>query len=206
LCTFDFNPHPSTFYNTIKISVDAGKSQATDLGNALLNETDTLPSLNLNKTFPHLPDLRSALYQRLHYQQATSFSSLQHSLSSLKQCLDKLLSAIQTLDALAIVEEEEPILGWNAPVYAALPLEGILKLFRQVVDMYIDELRIKEAVVKDYEVEQKDNEQQEDKDKSNDNRRHRIQVLITAWLLSAEIDDKLVQSNLLQITEDMRGY
>lgn len=81
-----------------------------------------------------------------------------------------------------------------------------MKLLRQVVDMYVGEIRIKEAVVKDYEVEWKDNEHQEQNNKSNDNRRHRIQVLITAWLLSAEIDDKLVQSNLLQITEDMRGY
>lgn len=119
-----------------------------------------------------------------------------------------LLSAIEVLDALAVLEEEEPVLGWNAPVYAALPLEGIVKLFRQVVDMYVDELRIKEAVVKDYEVEWKNiNKQQQHNNKSsNANRRQRIQVLITAWLLSAEIDDKVVQSNLIEIKEDMRGY
>lgn len=77
--------------------------------------------------------------------------------------------------------------------------------------MHVDEFRIKEAVVKDYQVEVLNREEKIDgtttttSDKTSP-RRQRIQVLIAAWLLSPEIDDKQVKCNLLEIMEDMKGF
>lgn len=36
--------------------------------------------------------------------------------------------------------------------------------------------------------------------------RRRMQVLLTAWMLSAEVDERLVEGHLAAIAADMKGF
>lgn len=151
----------------------------------------TIPTLELY-ALDSIPCLRSALQGQLYQEQNQLIAQLQGSFRQLEDTVHILLVALDDLNELLDRSNQRPE---NGPVFHSLSLSDIVSCFHDITAMYTEELNIKKLIVDDFI-----NCSQKKKNKEH------MHVLITAWMLCAEIDENRVRSHMGTISEDMSGF
>lgn len=177
-----------------------------------------------------IPGLKQACLTKLVSQIGRHLDALQNCLQTLESALVPLNGAVGQVAAIVQIEETQPMLR-RGPVFTSLPLHTIAAMLQRVESMHASELEIKKVVVDDFRVACAE-AQQRAAGGSNDSLSQSraqissgsgstgtangivggswsldrvesfLQVHITAWMLSPEIDEAGVEADLALITQD----
>ncbi len=151
-----------------------------------------------------VPNLKTATLTKLSSEIDRHYNLLAMSLASLEEAAAALTAAVAPLSELALQEENDSLLH-GSPVFTSLSLYIITGMFEKIETRYLAELERKQAVVEDFEISaieaQKLASNKESK-ASIECSEGFLQVHITAWMLSPEVEDAAVQSDITLIKQD----
>ncbi|KAL4452097.1 hypothetical protein ABPG75_007759 [Micractinium tetrahymenae] len=198
-------------------AVGDGRRAATELTNAALTQLH-LPALPLG-LLGDAPGLRPAAAAKLRAQQDASLAALAACLQRLHGAVAGLAEATASLQHLLDAEAVAPLLGEGA-VFGALPLRLLGAMLAEVHTQHRSELAVKAGVVEGCQQIVGDLRAADRPDSggttsggtgrqaaaAEERLRWRMQVLLTAWMLSAEVDERLVEAHLAVIAADMKGF
>ncbi|PRW57222.1 putative uncharacterized protein LOC105043418 isoform X1 [Chlorella sorokiniana] len=215
-----------------KAAVSDGKAAATTLTNAALTQLH-LPALPL-VLLGDVPGLRPAAEAKLRQQQDEALAALKACLERLHEAVAGLAAAADSLHQLAERDAAAPLLA-KAPVFATLPLHLVAAMLAEVHSQHQAELGVKAGVLRGCEQVVGDLRAADrpDGDASSgpgggvpgstggslrsggtgraaaqreEALRRTMQVYLTAWMLSPEVDEGRVEGHLAQLEADMRGF
>eukprot|EP00887_Chlorella_sp_A99_P007678 scaffold20.g7678.t1 len=213
--------------DTWKAAVGEGKSHATELTNTALR-TVHLPALPLG-ALEGTPGLLAAAIARLAQRQREQLAALAACLDALQGAAGSMAVAAASLEELMQREAEAPVLG-AGPVFAGLPLALVAHMLREVHAMHEAELAVKRAVVRGFEQQAagdpdtaprigqarhigssgggggRERMRPATATDEEERLRRRLQVYLSAWLLSPEVDGARVDTHLAALDEDMKGF
>ncbi|KAL4437496.1 hypothetical protein ABPG77_003477 [Micractinium sp. CCAP 211/92] len=206
--------------NTVNAALDEwaravgdGKRAATALTNAALTQLH-LPALQLG-LLGDAPGLRPAAAAKLQAQQDASLAALALCLQQLQGVVASLADAAASLQQLLDAEAAAPLLGEGA-VFAVLPLRLLGGMLAEVHAQHRNELAVKAGVVQgchqivgDLGAADRPGSGGGTGQRAaaaEERLRRRMQVLLTAWMLSAEVDERVVEAHLAAIAADMKGF
>ncbi len=156
-----------------------------------------------------IPNLKSTALTKLSTEIDRHYTLLANSLTSLKEAAAALTEAIAPVLQVTLQEETESLLR-GSPVFTSLPLHTIALLFKLIEKGYWAELVRKQAVVADFKSSAAE-AQRRARDGGGDNSSGKkglecsegfLQVHITAWMLSPDVNDAAVQADISIITQD----
>ncbi|KAG7673362.1 hypothetical protein KSW81_006576 [Nannochloris sp. 'desiccata'] len=196
-----------------KAAIDDGKKHATNLTNAILT-SGHIPQLPM-AALKDIPNLKNATLNKLSLEIARHYTLLANSLTSLEGAAAGLVAAIAPLAELALQEKSESLLH-GSPVFTLLPLHTIAGMFEKVEKRYWAELERKRAVVEDFQTSAVEAQKLAAATINSSTNIYSVkggkspiecskgflQVHITAWMLSPEIEEEAVQADLSVLTQD----
>jgi hypothetical protein len=167
-----------------------------------------------------IPNLKTSTLTKLSVEIDRHYCLLANSLARLEEAASSLTAAMTPLTELALQEESESLLHGN-PVFTLLPLHTISGMLENIEKQYWAELEKKKAVVDDFQTSAVEAQKlaaaaaagiTHTSSKSifpiKEGKGPRectegfLQVHITAWMLSPEIEEAAVQATMVELTHD----
>jgi len=163
-----------------------------------------------------IPNLKTATLTKLSLEIDRHYTLLTNSLINLEKAATGLAVAMAPLTELALQEENESLLH-GRPVFTLLPLHTIAGMLSKIEKRYWAELERKKAVVEDFQTSAVEAQKvaagiiQRSSETIFPTKEGKgplecsegfLQVHITAWMLSPEIEEAAVQADMIVLTQD----